>query len=291
MDLTRDFIKAKRPCASGFRWLLRTHGEGGDYQPLLDALVRDGRIDDACWLLDQFGPTDAVLRLSALETDALVFAGSVEIDGPIEIAGLLRAGRSVTARGGVRTGGDLIAGEDIRAGASVRCDGALRAGGDVRVDGAIETAGPLTAQGMLRCRWHLQSAGAVSIGGNATIDDDLFCEADVAIGKTLHVRGAIAVSGELRTAQGLLCGADLHCTQHLEAGWGILAHGRMQAGGAIRAGESLIAGGTIHAGEGYGIFAGLAVPREAWPASARVQAFEQPAGLMSGHWAGPDATV
>jgi len=77
MDLTRNFVKAKRPCAEGFRWFLRTHQSGGDYQPLLDALVRDGRIDDACWLLTQFGPTDAVLSVNAIDAQAIVFAGTL----------------------------------------------------------------------------------------------------------------------------------------------------------------------------------------------------------------------
>src|SRR3569832_662327 len=79
MDLTKNFVKAKRPCAEGFRWFLRTHQNGGDYQPLLDALVRDGRVDDACWLLPQYGPTDAVLSVNAIDAQAFVFAGTLEV--------------------------------------------------------------------------------------------------------------------------------------------------------------------------------------------------------------------
>src|SRR5690606_14541514 len=66
MDLTKNFVKAKRPCMDGFRWFLRHCEDGGNYQDVLDALVADGRADDACWLLDQFGPTDAVRTLDTL---------------------------------------------------------------------------------------------------------------------------------------------------------------------------------------------------------------------------------
>jgi hypothetical protein len=66
MDLTKDFIKTKQPCADGFRWFLRHHHEGSNYQDLLDALVQAGRINDACWLLDQFGPTNETLTLDHL---------------------------------------------------------------------------------------------------------------------------------------------------------------------------------------------------------------------------------
>jgi len=101
MELTKTFVKAKRPCADGFRWFLRHHQDGAGYQQLLDALVADGRVDDACWLLAQFGPTDAVLELDSLEAEALVFAGTLEVRGSINIGSVLRTG------GGIRCGGGM----------------------------------------------------------------------------------------------------------------------------------------------------------------------------------------
>ncbi len=72
-DITRQFIRAKRPCADGYRWYLRRQEGASNYQALLDDLVREGRVDDACWMLDQFGPTNDVLELEHLEADPLVF--------------------------------------------------------------------------------------------------------------------------------------------------------------------------------------------------------------------------
>ena len=83
VNITRNFIRAKRPCAEGFRWFLRRQEVGSNYQTLLDDLVREGRVGDACWLLDQFGPTDDVLRVDAIHADALVFAGTVECAGNV----------------------------------------------------------------------------------------------------------------------------------------------------------------------------------------------------------------
>ena len=62
MDISRQFVRQKNPCTDGFRWFMRHFQEGADYQPLLDALVAAGRVSDACWLMDQFGPTKAVLE-------------------------------------------------------------------------------------------------------------------------------------------------------------------------------------------------------------------------------------
>ena len=70
LDLTTKFVRSKSPCAQGYRWLVRNHQEGGDYQQVLDSMVAAGRIDDACWMLDKFGPTNAVLKLDAIEAEA-----------------------------------------------------------------------------------------------------------------------------------------------------------------------------------------------------------------------------
>ena len=56
MDFTKDFVRAKNPCADGFRWYLRHHRNGSEYQQVLDHLVRDGRVEDACWLLKTSAP-------------------------------------------------------------------------------------------------------------------------------------------------------------------------------------------------------------------------------------------
>ena len=91
MQLTKNFVKAKNPCAGGYKWFLRDHNGQGDYQAVLDALVADGRVGDACWLLDQFGPTDAVLRLDEIDASAVVFAGTIEVRMGINVDSVVRA--------------------------------------------------------------------------------------------------------------------------------------------------------------------------------------------------------
>ena len=87
-DITRQFIRAKQPCADGYRWYLRRQEGASNYQALLDDLVREGRVEDACWMLDQFGPTNDVLEVDHLEADALVFAGSVHCRGHADVEGV-----------------------------------------------------------------------------------------------------------------------------------------------------------------------------------------------------------
>ena len=60
----------------------------------------------------------------------------------------------------------------------------------------------------------------------------------------------------------------------------------IRAEGAIRAGEGVQAAGCIEAGAGHGIYAGLSVRLDAWPACARVVAQARPQQLVSGHWDG-----
>jgi len=201
MLLTTSLIRAKSPCAEGFRWYLRHHGDAGDYQQVLDSLVEAGRAGDACWLLDQFGP--------------------------------------------------------------VRCGGKLRARRDVI------------------CGDSLQAGGAVVVGGDLLVEQSVQCSG------SLHVGGLLRSGADIRVAEGLLGHGRVECGRHLEAGWGIKATDAIVAQGCIRAGESLAAEGDIRAGCGYGVFAGLAVRRDAWQCSAQVSARTKPVELMSGWWVEP----
>ncbi|MDP2023951.1 MAG: hypothetical protein Q8L16_23965 [Hydrogenophaga sp.] len=135
MDLTQHFIKTKHPCADGFRWFLRHHKDGSNDQDLLDALVDAGRVNDACWLLDQFGPTNEVLTLDhlgrghrvrgfvAVAADSVRAGGGISAGAQIDCAMQLGAGwgietgKSIHAQGAIRSGESLSAFETIRSGA------------------------------------------------------------------------------------------------------------------------------------------------------------------------------
>ena len=144
MEFTKKFLRAKSPCADGFRWFSRHVEDGSGYQEALDTLVNAGRVEDACWLLGQFGPTNAVLEVDALEAEAIVFAGTVEVRGSIDVATVIQAGRSIRAGGGLRAGSAIVAGEDIRVAGSIISQGTLQAGGDVRADWGVEVQGDIT---------------------------------------------------------------------------------------------------------------------------------------------------
>ena len=112
-EITKSFIKAKRPCAEGFRWYVRNGKDATTYQGLLDALVDAGRVDDACWLLSQFGATDAVLSLDSIDAEAIVFAGTLEVRGNVEVSAVVRAGRDLRVGGSIRAGRSVVAGDDL----------------------------------------------------------------------------------------------------------------------------------------------------------------------------------
>lgn len=285
MDITKAFIKAKQPCAEGFRWYLRNATSHETYQQLLDALVAEGRVDDACWLLDQFGPTDAVRAIDCVEASAIVFAGTLQVRGHIDVDTVVRAGRDLRAGGGIRAGRSITAGGDISSGAAVACEGTISAGGDLLVTWNVQAAGEISAE-RVRIGWNLFGQAGLRARG------------DVSVGHALHLGGAFDGARGLRVgegfecaagvqaAHGVECGDSLLCAGHLEVGRGIRVGGAVRAEGAIRAGESIYAGDEIAAGQGYGIYAGLVVRADAWEVSAQVSASRPPVGLKSGWWAG-----
>lgn len=288
-DITRQFIRAKRPCADGYRWYLRRQEGASNYQALLDDLVREGRVEDACWMLDQFGPTNDVLEVEHLEADALVFAGSVRCLGSADVDGVLRTGRSLSVLGGLRVGGALRVGEDLRVSGALRCDGSARLHGDARIGWSLAVAQRLQCTGTLRVGGELDGGASVQVGGPCTVGHDLRAAGALECSGGIKVGGDLQCGAEVQTARGLQVAGDVDCRSHLQVGFGVRAGGSIHAQGAIRAGESLLAGETIAAGEAYGVYAGLVVPLPDWPRSALVCAKEQPARLLSGCWAGGQA--
>ena len=286
MEFTKQFLRAKNPCADGFRWFSRHVQDGSGYQEALDTLVQAGRVDDACWLLTQFGPTQEVLTLDALGADAIVFAGTLEVRGNIEADTVVRVGGDIRAGSGLRAGGAVTAGGDIRVAGSLQVRGALQAGGDVRADWGVDVEGDTRCGGDLRAGWDAVCGGRLQLQGGAFIGQDLIVHGAVECGKGLRVGGHLTGRESLRAGQGILVGGGISGVVHLEAGWGIKAGESIHALGAIKAGETLSAGQTICAGAGYGVFAGLSVQEEAWNASGQVWAAERPTSLRSGVWMG-----
>lgn len=286
MLLSTSLIKGKSPCVDGFRWYLRHHADGSDYQDVLDSLAAAGRVDDACWLLDQIGPTSAVLEVDAVAAEHLVFAGTIVARRDIETGSLLRAGRAIHSGGGIRAGA-IVAGTDVRSAAGIRCDGALEAGGDIDAGWSIEATGHVRCGGRLRARADVACGGSVHAGGAIVAGGDLLVEGSVQCGGSVSAGGLLRSGADIRVAHGLIGRAGIECGGHLEAGWGIKAAEAIVAQGCIRAGESLCAEGEIRAGCGYGVFAGLSVRRDAWGCSARVSAQSRPDQLLSGWWVEP----
>ncbi len=290
MQLTKKFVKAKNPCAGGYKWFIRDHNGQGDYQAVLDALVADGRVGDACWLLDQFGPTDAVLRLDSLDANAIVFAGTLEVRMGISVDTVVRAGRSIVTGGGIRAGESIVAGENITAGGNIASGGNLRAGGDVAADWGIETATRLDCGGNVRAKWDICAGQDLAVTGHLHAGQDIATQGAIKCGQGIKAGGAVRAEKEIHAACGIQAGGAIECGDHLACGWGLIAGEDIRAEGAIRAGEGVQAAGVIQAGSGHGVYAGLSVRLDAWDVCARVVAQTRPSQLVSGHWAGPDDT-
>lgn len=287
IDITRDFIRTKRPCADGYRWYLRRKEAVSDYQCLLDDLVAEGRITDACWLLDHLGPTDDVLSIDELSADVFVYAGTVHCRGSAEVSSLLRVGRSLTVGGGVRVQGDLSVGEELRVAGAVSCDGAVKIGGDARIGWSLTVGGALACEGRVRVGWGADITGAARIQGNTHVGHGLSVGEGFECLSTVKTGGDLTAAGAVDVRLGIVSAGSVRSAGHVQAGWGIRAAQDISADGAIRVGETLQAGGSIEAGDAYGVFAGLAAPIDAWQSSGFVTATRKPERLLTGWWVEP----
>ena len=282
MELTQNFLRGKNPCAMGYRWFVRNNLSGGDYQTAMDTQVAAGRVEDARWLLENFGSTNSVLELEHLEADNFVYAGTLIVHGDVRVPGQLLVGRSLQAGGGIRAG-KLEVGEDIQSGGAIFCDELLQASGSIKAAWSVEVQGDIRAN-ELRTGWELRCSGDVDIKSSAQMDREVDVQGAMRCGKGLRAGGTIAVQGLLDVGHGIACNDHIECGNHIQAGWGIKALGDIRAACSIRSGETLQADGEIAAGEGYGVFAGMNVQMQAWPDCAWVRALKKPSGLVSGFW-------
>ncbi len=284
MELTQNFLRGKNPCAMGYRWFVRNNLAGGDYQAAMDTQVAAGRVEDARWLLENFGSTNSVLELEHLEADNFVYAGTLIVHGDVRVTGQLLVGRSLQAGGGIRAG-KLEAGEEIQCGGAIFAGELLQAGGSIKAAWSVEVEGELRAED-LRCGWELRGGSHVKLKGNAHIGQEVQVQGDMHCGKGLKAGGAIEVQGLLDVGHGIAGNDGILCGNHIQAGWGIKAQGNIRAACSIRSGETLQADGEIAAGPGYGVFAGMNVQMQAWPDCAWVRALKKPEALISGFWEG-----
>ena len=282
MELTQNFLRGKNPCAMGYRWFVRNNLSGGDYQAAMDTQVAAGRVDDARWLLENFGSTNSVLELEHLEADNFVYAGTLIVHGDVRVPGQLLVGRGLQAGGGIRAG-KLEVSEDIQCGGAIFCDELLKAGGSIKAAWSVEVQGDIRAQD-LRTGWELVCSGDVDLKGGAQIDREVEVQGALRCAKGLRAGSAINVQGLMDVGHGIACNDHIECGNHIQAGWGIKSLGDIRAAYSIRVGETLQAEGEIAAGPGYGVFAGMNVQMEAWPDCAWVRALKKPQGLISGWW-------
>lgn len=282
MELTQTFLRGKNPCAAGYRWFVRNDLGGKDYQAAMDMQVAAGRVDDARWLLENFGATNTVLELEHLEAEHFVYAGTLIVHGDVRVPGQLLVGRNLQVGAGLRAG-TVEVGEDIFSKGAIFADQLLQARGAIKAAWSVEVQGDIRAQS-LRCGWDLTATGQVHLCGEATIGGAVQVQGALQCGKGLRAGSTVSVRGLLDVGQGIAAQGDIEGGNHIQAGWGIKTLGHLHATCSIRAGETLQAEGEIVAGHGYGVFAGMNVQMQAWPDCAWVRALRKPQALVSGWW-------
>ena len=103
MKITKSKLHGWSACNDGYEWFLRRFPDGeADYQDVLNALVEDGQLSYAHWLINHAGPDcDAVLEVDGIADCKNFFAaGRLVIKTRATVTGWLRAGLGIEAGDG-----------------------------------------------------------------------------------------------------------------------------------------------------------------------------------------------
>ena len=114
MKITKSKLHGWSACNDGYEWFLRRFPDGeADYQDVLNALVEDGQLSYAHWLINHAGPDcDAVLEVDGIADCKNFFAaGRLVIKTRATVTGWLRAGLGIEAGEGIKAGEGINAGD------------------------------------------------------------------------------------------------------------------------------------------------------------------------------------
>ena len=112
MKITKSKLHGWSACNDGYEWFLRRFPDGeADYQDVLNALVEDGQLSYAHWLINHAGPDcDAVLEVDGIADCKNFFAaGRLVIKTRATVTGWLRAGLGIEAGEGIEAGFSIVA--------------------------------------------------------------------------------------------------------------------------------------------------------------------------------------
>ena len=146
MKITKSKLHGWSACNDGYEWFLRRFPDGeADYQDVLNALVEDGQLSYAHWLINHAGPDyDAVLEVDGIADCKNFFAaGRLVIKTRATVTGWLRAGLGIESGEGIEAGEGIKAGLGIEAGCGIKAGlgieaGWLRAGLGIEAGEGIE---------------------------------------------------------------------------------------------------------------------------------------------------------
>jgi len=160
MKITKTQLRDWGACVDGYEWFLRRFAEEeAAYQAVLDALVEDGRLRDADWLMDHAGadPT-AVLEVESIDATHLFFAGRIVVARGVKLTGTLRAGRGIKAGEDIKAGWDIQAGDCIQAGWSIEAGWGVKAGEDIKAGWDIQ------AGDCIQAGWSIEAGDCIQTG-------------------------------------------------------------------------------------------------------------------------------
>ena len=129
--ITRDMIKAKGACVSGYKEFCKAfpkeaYPDGVEYQKILDRCAENGRDSYASRLVYTFGKTTDVRKIEGdyISEKSIFVCGRLEVTGKISCIGSIEAGDGIKAGCGIEAGCGIKAGENfgIYAGLIVRLD-------------------------------------------------------------------------------------------------------------------------------------------------------------------------
>ena len=173
IKITRDMLKEKGACTSGYREFCKEfpddeYPDGVGYQDLLDRCAENGRDAYASWLIDAFGHTTDVRKIEGdyISEKSIYVCGRLEVTGKIYCRGSIEAGESIKAGFGIK------AGESIKAGFGIKAGKSIEAGESIEAGRGIEAGFGIKAGESIEAGWGIEAGRGIKAGESIEAGND-----------------------------------------------------------------------------------------------------------------------
>lgn len=183
-------------------WFIDNFSEDAyvDYQEVLDKALADERFKYIGSILFNFGKSDETLELAILEGEDFCYAGSLIVNGPITMNGMLFVGGSLHSLSSIEVSWNMEVGEHIKVAGNLEAGQSIKAGGNIDSGGSILAGRGIVSKGSIYAHDEIRSGEEIYATKSIIAGDKIVAGSSINAGETIEAGSGIMAGVNIKNA-------------------------------------------------------------------------------------------